>query len=153
MITLQVHWFYEEKDSLLFTMFCSKSRITFQRKPTVQLKMLFCFFFLFNFNNLFYFWCGWLHFITELLFFLQKFEVHPDPMVSVTHMACAGGGVWMAFSEGSSIRLFHTETLELLQEINISTRSTLLSTGTHIPCFMTFFLLFSSGCTCALKAQ
>ncbi|CAJ1050898.1 rho guanine nucleotide exchange factor 10-like protein isoform X1 [Xyrichtys novacula] len=59
----------------------------------------------------------------------QKFEVHPDPMVSVAHMACAGGGVWMAFSEGSSIRLFHTETLELLQEINISTRSTLLSTG------------------------
>ncbi|XP_019110486.2 rho guanine nucleotide exchange factor 10-like protein isoform X2 [Larimichthys crocea] len=59
----------------------------------------------------------------------QKFEVHPDPMVNVAHMACAGGGVWMAFSEGSSIRLFHTETLELLQEINISTRSTLLNTG------------------------
>ncbi|XP_029947589.1 rho guanine nucleotide exchange factor 10-like protein isoform X2 [Salarias fasciatus] len=59
----------------------------------------------------------------------QKFEVHPDPMVSVAHMACAGGGVWMAFSEGSSIRLFHTETLELLQEINISRHSTLLNTG------------------------
>uniref|UniRef100_A0A4W6EEL9 Rho guanine nucleotide exchange factor 10 like n=1 Tax=Lates calcarifer TaxID=8187 RepID=A0A4W6EEL9_LATCA len=59
----------------------------------------------------------------------QKFEVHPDPLVSVAHMAFAGGGVWMAFSEGSSIRLFHTETLELLQEINISTRSTLLNTG------------------------
>ncbi|XP_067359448.1 rho guanine nucleotide exchange factor 10-like protein isoform X3 [Channa argus] len=59
----------------------------------------------------------------------QMFEVHPDPMVSVTHMTCAGGGVWMAFSEGSSIRLFHTETLELLQEINISSRSTLLNTG------------------------
>lgn len=61
----------------------------------------------------------------------QTFEVHPDKMISVAHMACAGGGVWMAFSEGSSIRLFHTETLELLQEINISTRSTLLNTGTH----------------------
>lgn len=71
-------------------------------------------------------------FITVFLFPLQKFEVHPDPMVNVAHMACAGGGVWMAFSEGSSIRLFHTETLELLQEINISTRSTLLNTGTHI---------------------
>ncbi|XP_075881203.1 rho guanine nucleotide exchange factor 10-like protein isoform X2 [Nelusetta ayraudi] len=59
----------------------------------------------------------------------QKFEVHPDPLVSVAHMARAGGGVWMAFSEGSSIRLFHTETLELLQEINISARSTLLNTG------------------------
>ncbi|XP_055016673.1 rho guanine nucleotide exchange factor 10-like protein isoform X1 [Boleophthalmus pectinirostris] len=62
-------------------------------------------------------------------FNLQRFEVHPDPVVSVAHMAQAGGGVWMAFSEGSSIRLFHTETLELLQEINISTRSTLLNTG------------------------
>uniref|UniRef100_A0A8C5DFR8 DH domain-containing protein n=1 Tax=Gouania willdenowi TaxID=441366 RepID=A0A8C5DFR8_GOUWI len=59
----------------------------------------------------------------------QKFEVHPDPMVGVAHMACAGGGVWIAFSEGSSVRLFHTETLELLQEINISTPSTLMNTG------------------------
>ncbi|KAJ3602067.1 hypothetical protein NHX12_029827 [Muraenolepis orangiensis] len=59
----------------------------------------------------------------------QRFEVHPDPVVSVAHMLRAGGGVWMAFSEGSSIRLFHTETLEHLQEINISTRSTLLNAG------------------------
>ncbi|XP_077429048.1 rho guanine nucleotide exchange factor 10-like protein isoform X2 [Vanacampus margaritifer] len=57
----------------------------------------------------------------------KKLEVHPDPMVSVAHVAGAGGGVWMAFSEGSSIRLFHTETLELLQEINISSRSALLN--------------------------
>ncbi|TSW21770.1 Rho guanine nucleotide exchange factor 10-like protein [Bagarius yarrelli] len=53
----------------------------------------------------------------------RRFEVHQDPMVSVTYMVRAGGGVWMAFSEGSCIRLFHTETLEHLQEINISTRS------------------------------
>ncbi|XP_056129365.1 rho guanine nucleotide exchange factor 10-like protein [Lampris incognitus] len=59
----------------------------------------------------------------------QRHEVHPDPMVSVAHMVRAGGGVWMAFSEGSSIRLFHTETLEHLQEINISTRSMLLNPG------------------------
>ncbi|KAM6981307.1 rho guanine nucleotide exchange factor 10-like protein [Aplochiton taeniatus] len=59
----------------------------------------------------------------------QRFEVHPDPMVSVAHMVRAGGGVWMAFSEGSSIRLFHTETLEHLQEINVSTRSTLINSG------------------------
>lgn len=64
-----------------------------------------------------------------LPFPLQKFEVHPDPTVSVAHMTCAGGGVWMGFSEGSSIRLFHTETLELLQEINVWSRSTLLNTG------------------------
>ncbi|XP_072521490.1 rho guanine nucleotide exchange factor 10-like protein isoform X3 [Salminus brasiliensis] len=54
----------------------------------------------------------------------RTFEVHSDPMVSVAHMVRAGGGVWMAFSEGSCIRLFHTETLEHLQEINISTRVT-----------------------------
>ncbi|KAF4078135.1 hypothetical protein AMELA_G00195830 [Ameiurus melas] len=59
----------------------------------------------------------------------QSFDAHPDPMVSVTHMVRAGGGVWMAFSEGSSLRLFHTETLEHLQEINILTRSEYLSPG------------------------
>lgn len=56
-------------------------------------------------------------------------------------MACAGGGVWMAFSEGSSIRLFHTETLELLQEINISTRSTLQNTGTCLFKFLFFVFI------------
>ncbi|KAI5612296.1 rho guanine nucleotide exchange factor 10-like protein isoform X1 [Silurus asotus] len=59
----------------------------------------------------------------------QSFDADPDPMVSVTHMVRAGGGVWMAFSESSSLRLFHTETLEHLQEINISTRSAYLSPG------------------------
>ncbi|MGH0133746.1 UNVERIFIED_CONTAM: hypothetical protein FKN15_005261 [Acipenser sinensis] len=59
----------------------------------------------------------------------RSFEAHQDTAVSVAHMARAGGGVWMAFSEGSSIRLFHTETLEPLQEINISARTTFLSPG------------------------
>lgn len=49
--------------------------------------------------------------------------------MSVTHMVKAGSGVWMAFSSGSSIRLFHTETLEHLQEINIATRTTFLLPG------------------------
>nr|XP_009680928.1 PREDICTED: rho guanine nucleotide exchange factor 10-like protein [Struthio camelus australis] len=35
----------------------------------------------------------------------------------------------MAFSSGSSIRLFHTETLEHLQEINIATRTTFVLPG------------------------
>nr|XP_030732735.1 rho guanine nucleotide exchange factor 10-like protein isoform X4 [Globicephala melas] len=56
----------------------------------------------------------------------QSFEAHQDTAVSVTHMVKAGSGVWMAFSSGSSIRLFHTETLEHLQEINIATRTTFL---------------------------
>ncbi|MBN3317192.1 ARGAL protein, partial [Atractosteus spatula] len=62
----------------------------------------------------------------------QSFETHHDKTVSVAHMVRAGGGVWMAFSEGSFIRLFHTETLEHLQDINISTRSTFLSPGKSI---------------------
>ncbi|KAM6977926.1 LOW QUALITY PROTEIN: rho guanine nucleotide exchange factor 10-like protein [Aplochiton taeniatus] len=59
----------------------------------------------------------------------QSFEAHPDPGASVSHMVRAGGGVWMAFSLGSSLRLFHTETLDHLQEINISARSAYLAPG------------------------
>lgn len=59
----------------------------------------------------------------------QSFEAHQDEAVSVTLMVKAGSGVWMAFSSGSSIRLFHTETLEHLQEINIATRTTFLLPG------------------------
>lgn len=63
----------------------------------------------------------------------QSFEAHQDEAVSVTHMVKAGSGVWMAFSSGSSIRLFHTETLEHLQEINIATRTTFLLPGETLP--------------------
>ncbi|NXY79785.1 ARGAL protein, partial [Glareola pratincola] len=59
----------------------------------------------------------------------QTFEAHPDAEAGVTHMIKAGSGVWMAFSSGSSIRLFHTETLEHLQEINIATRTTFVLPG------------------------
>ncbi|NXJ71447.1 ARGAL protein, partial [Rostratula benghalensis] len=59
----------------------------------------------------------------------QTFEAHPEAEASVTHMIKAGSGVWMAFSSGSSIRLFHTETLEHLQEINIATRTTFVLPG------------------------
>ncbi|KAM6240838.1 rho guanine nucleotide exchange factor 10-like protein isoform 1-T1 [Porphyrio hochstetteri] len=59
----------------------------------------------------------------------QTFEAHPDTEASVTHMIKAGSGVWMAFSSGSSIRLFHTETLEHLQEINIATKTTFVLPG------------------------
>ncbi|XP_069544114.1 rho guanine nucleotide exchange factor 10-like protein [Brachyistius frenatus] len=44
-------------------------------------------------------------------------------------MVRSGGGVWMVFTRCSSIHLFHTETLEPLQEVNISTRNTHLSPG------------------------
>ncbi|XP_067873551.1 rho guanine nucleotide exchange factor 10-like protein isoform X1 [Heterodontus francisci] len=62
-------------------------------------------------------------------FTTRCFDAHPDDRVHVTQMMKAGGGVWMAFSAGSSIRLFHTETLEHLQEINVVPRSTLFTPG------------------------
>ncbi|XP_070766530.1 rho guanine nucleotide exchange factor 10-like protein [Enoplosus armatus] len=61
--------------------------------------------------------------------YTQSFEAHPDPGFSVSHMVRSGGGVWMAFTQGSSIHLFHTETLEPLQEVNISTRTAHLTPG------------------------
>ncbi|XP_048417591.1 rho guanine nucleotide exchange factor 10-like protein isoform X3 [Stegostoma tigrinum] len=67
--------------------------------------------------------------INVACFTTRCFEVHPDDEVRVTQMVKAGGGVWMAFSAGSSIRLFHTETLEHLQEINVVPRNTFFSPG------------------------
>ncbi|XP_067423657.1 rho guanine nucleotide exchange factor 10-like protein isoform X3 [Emydura macquarii macquarii] len=78
-------------------------------------------------------WASWANRVTVLdaasLKAQQTFEAHPDEDASVTHMIKAGSGVWMAFSSGSSIRLFHTETLEHLQEINIATRTTFVLPG------------------------
>uniref|UniRef100_A0A8P4GAL7 Rho guanine nucleotide exchange factor (GEF) 10-like b n=1 Tax=Dicentrarchus labrax TaxID=13489 RepID=A0A8P4GAL7_DICLA len=59
----------------------------------------------------------------------QSFEAHSDPGCSVSHMVRSGGGVWMAFTDGSSIHLFHTETLEPLQEVNVSTHAAHLTPG------------------------
>ncbi|KAK5862953.1 hypothetical protein PBY51_000018 [Eleginops maclovinus] len=59
----------------------------------------------------------------------QSFRAHSDAGRSVSHMTRSGGGVWMAFTQGSSIHLFHTETLEHLQEVNISTRNAHLTSG------------------------
>ncbi|XP_020951109.1 rho guanine nucleotide exchange factor 10-like protein isoform X10 [Sus scrofa] len=70
----------------------------------------------------------------------QSFEAHQDEAVSVTHMVKAGSGVWMAFSSGSSIRLFHTETLEHLQEINIATRTTFLLPGQKHLCITSLLI-------------
>lgn len=39
----------------------------------------------------------------------------------VSHMAVAGVGIWTAFTSGSTLRLFHTETLKHLQDVNIAT--------------------------------
>ncbi|XP_063039605.1 rho guanine nucleotide exchange factor 10 isoform X2 [Engraulis encrasicolus] len=51
----------------------------------------------------------------------RQLEAHQEEGMVVSHMVVAGVGIWMAFSSGSTLRLFHTETLEHLQDINIAT--------------------------------
>ncbi|XP_052001286.1 rho guanine nucleotide exchange factor 10-like isoform X1 [Xyrauchen texanus] len=51
----------------------------------------------------------------------HQLEAHQEEGMIVSHMVVAGVGIWMAFSTGSTLRLFHTETLDHLQDINIAT--------------------------------
>nr|XP_019593137.1 PREDICTED: rho guanine nucleotide exchange factor 10 isoform X2 [Rhinolophus sinicus] len=51
----------------------------------------------------------------------NQLEAHQDEGMVVSHMAVAGVGIWVAFTSGSTLRLFHTETLQHLQDINIAT--------------------------------
>ncbi|KAM9316968.1 rho guanine nucleotide exchange factor 10 [Gastrophryne carolinensis] len=51
----------------------------------------------------------------------HQFEAHQEEGMVVSHMAVAGVGIWIAFTSGSTLRLFHTETFEHLQDINIAT--------------------------------
>lgn len=67
--------------------------------------------------------------LTVTVSLYQRFEAHSNPVYNVDHMVRSGGGVWMAFSRGSSIHLFHTESLELLQEVNIAPRTAHLTAG------------------------
>ncbi|KAL7861491.1 hypothetical protein SRHO_G00129320 [Serrasalmus rhombeus] len=51
----------------------------------------------------------------------HQVEAHHEEGMVVSQMVVAGVGIWIAFSSGSTLRLFHTETLEHLQDINIAT--------------------------------
>ncbi|XP_067224059.1 rho guanine nucleotide exchange factor 10 isoform X6 [Chanodichthys erythropterus] len=51
----------------------------------------------------------------------RQFEAHQEEGMIVSHMVVAGVGIWISFSSGSTLRLFHTETLDHLQDINIAT--------------------------------
>uniref|UniRef100_A0A8C4RF60 Rho guanine nucleotide exchange factor 10 n=1 Tax=Erpetoichthys calabaricus TaxID=27687 RepID=A0A8C4RF60_ERPCA len=51
----------------------------------------------------------------------KNLEAHQEEGMIISHMAVSGVGIWIAFSSGSTLRLFHTETLEHLQDINIAT--------------------------------
>uniref|UniRef100_A0ABM0MRI6 Rho guanine nucleotide exchange factor 10-like protein-like n=1 Tax=Saccoglossus kowalevskii TaxID=10224 RepID=A0ABM0MRI6_SACKO len=49
-----------------------------------------------------------------------SFNVHNDARVCVQFMVKAGIGVWVSMRNKATIRLFHTETMQYLQEINIA---------------------------------
>lgn len=57
----------------------------------------------------------------SVCFIQRHLEAHQEEGMVVSHMVVAGVGIWIAFSSGSTLRLFHTETLEHLQDINIAT--------------------------------
>ncbi|XP_025788787.1 rho guanine nucleotide exchange factor 10 [Puma concolor] len=51
----------------------------------------------------------------------NQLDAHQEEGMVVSHMVVAGVGIWIAFTSGSTLRLFHTETLKHLQDINIAT--------------------------------
>ncbi|XP_064001923.1 rho guanine nucleotide exchange factor 10 isoform X1 [Pogoniulus pusillus] len=51
----------------------------------------------------------------------SHFEAHQEEGMVISHMAVAGVGIWIAFTSGSTLHLFHTETLKHLQDINVAT--------------------------------
>uniref|UniRef100_I3N6W8 Rho guanine nucleotide exchange factor 10 n=1 Tax=Ictidomys tridecemlineatus TaxID=43179 RepID=I3N6W8_ICTTR len=50
----------------------------------------------------------------------SQLEAHHEEGMVISHMAVAGVGIWIAFTSGSTLRLFHTETLKHLQDVNIT---------------------------------
>lgn len=52
----------------------------------------------------------------------------------ISHMAVAGVGIWIAFTSGSTLRLFHTETLKHLQDVNVATLVHNMLSGTGTLC-------------------
>lgn len=61
----------------------------------------------------------------------KQLEAHQEEGMVVSHMVVAGVGIWIAFSSGSTLRLFHTETLEHLQDINVATPVHSILPGNH----------------------
>ncbi|XP_046874447.1 rho guanine nucleotide exchange factor 10 isoform X1 [Hypomesus transpacificus] len=61
----------------------------------------------------------------------RQLEAHQEEGMVVSHMVVAGVGIWISFSSGSTLRLFHTETLEHLQDINIATPVHNILSGTQ----------------------
>ncbi|KAG8444945.1 hypothetical protein GDO86_009923 [Hymenochirus boettgeri] len=61
----------------------------------------------------------------------NQFDAHHEEGMAISHMGVAGVGIWIAFTSGSTLRLFHTETFEHLQDINIATPIHNMLPGQH----------------------
>uniref|UniRef100_A0AAX7V6E3 Rho guanine nucleotide exchange factor 10 n=1 Tax=Astatotilapia calliptera TaxID=8154 RepID=A0AAX7V6E3_ASTCA len=84
----------------------------------------------------------------------RQLEAHQDEGMVVSHMVVAGVGIWIAFSSGSTLRLFHTETLEHLQDINIATpvhRNQRVSVSSLLVCHGLLLVGTNLGVTVALS--
>lgn len=53
-------------------------------------------------------------------FRVSNFEAHQDARQNVRQLVISGIGVWVAFTASDTIRLFHVETLQVLQDISVA---------------------------------
>jgi len=60
--------------------------------------------------------------VSTLIYFLflkTTLEAHPRKESQVRQMACCGDGVWVSIRLDSTLRLYHAETYEHLQDVDI----------------------------------
>ncbi|XP_045464707.1 JNK-interacting protein 3 isoform X2 [Harmonia axyridis] len=79
-------------------------------------------------------WCGYRNKIHILqpngLKIINTIEAHPRTESLVRHMACLGVGVWISIRLDSTLRLYHAETHQHLQDVDIEPYvSKMLGTG------------------------
>ncbi|CAM4834653.1 unnamed protein product [Rotaria magnacalcarata] len=68
-------------------------------------------------------WCGVANRVyiidSQTLEIRKQVEVHPRPEHSVQHMTCSGDGVWLSIRLSSSLKLYHAQTYQHLQDVDI----------------------------------
>ncbi|CAL8081776.1 unnamed protein product [Orchesella dallaii] len=79
-------------------------------------------------------WCGFrnkIHVVdVSTLLVKTSFEAHPRKESQVRQMACYGDGVWVSIRLDSTLRLYHANTFEHLQDVDIEPYvSKMLGTG------------------------
>ncbi|CAF4476695.1 unnamed protein product, partial [Rotaria magnacalcarata] len=68
-------------------------------------------------------WCGVANRVyiidSQTLEIRKQVEVHPRPEHSVQHMTCSGDGVWLSIRLSSSLKLYHAQSYQHLQDVDI----------------------------------